>query len=163
MVYLNELTLICGLGDNLKEKILKVVKSETGSYLIFGAMTTFVNYVSFWIALQFLGYNHILTVNTISFICAVAFAYITNKLYVFKSKSWHYSILIKEIATFLSARLLSYFFEQAGLYLCADIWHLEKYIILGIDGVLISKVVLSFLVVLLNWAVSKYFIFKKSR
>lgn len=101
------------------------------------------------------------TVNTVSFVCAVIFAYITNKIFVFKSTSWQAAVLFKEMLSFLSARLLSYFFEQAGLYLCTDILKLEKYSVLGINGVLIAKVVLSFLVVLLNWAVSKFFIFKR--
>lgn len=145
----------------MKEKILKIIKSEAFLYLFFGGLTTLVNYISFWLALQILGYNRILTVNTISFICAVTFAYVTNKLFVFNSKSWKWEILKKELPSFLSARILSYFIEQIGLYLCADVFHFEKYSCFGIDGVLISKVVLSFLVVLLNWAVSKFLVFKK--
>ena len=140
----------------MKEKIIRLIKSETGLYLVFGFLTTAVNYISFWIALQYLGYERILTVNTVSFVCAV-----TNKIFVFKSTSWQAAVLFKEMLSFLSARLLSYFFEQAGLYLCTDILKLEKYSVLGINGVLIAKVVLSFLVVLLNWAVSKFFIFKR--
>lgn len=146
----------------MKEKIIRLIKSETGLYLVFGFLTTAVNYISFWIALQYLGYERILTVNTVSFVCAVIFAYTTNKIFVFKSTSWQAAVLFKEMLSFLSARLLSYFFEQAGLYLCTDILKLEKYSVLGINGVLIAKVVLSFLVVLLNWAVSKFFIFKNN-
>ena len=142
-------------------KSIRIIKSEAGLYLIFGFMTTIVNYVSFWLALQLFGYEKILLVNTISFISAVIFAYITNKIFVFESKSWKWNVLGKEIISFLSARILSYLLEQAGLYLSANVLHLEKYQILGIDGVLISKIVLSFLVVLLNWFVSKFYIFKK--
>ncbi len=147
----------------MKEKILKFIKSETGSYLFFGVMTTAVNYLSFIIFLHFLGYNHILIINTISFVFAVTFAYITNKIFVFHSKSWKFKVLYKEILYFLSARLLSYFFEQAGLWLCVDILHFEKYSILGVNYALIAKVALSFIVVLLNWAVSKFLIFNGNR
>ena len=142
-------------------KFIKLIKSEAGLYLIFGFMTTVVNYVSFWLALQFLGYKRILVVNTISFVAAVIFAYVTNKIFVFNSKSWKWNVLKTEILSFFSARIVSYLFEQAGLYLCADILHLERYHIFNIDGVIISKIVLSFLVVLLNWFVSKFYIFKK--
>ncbi|MBR7132982.1 MAG: GtrA family protein [Clostridia bacterium] len=147
----------------MKEKFFKLIKSETASYLFFGVMTTAVNYLSFLLFLRILGYDYILTVNTISFVFAVTFAYITNKIFVFHSKSRSPKVLAKEILSFLSARLLSYFFEQLGLYLCVDVMHLEKYSFLGVDGALISKVALSFAVVLLNWAVSKFFIFKGNR
>lgn len=145
----------------MRDRIIKFLKSETWLYLFFGFMTTIVNYVSFWLALQLLGYDKILVVNTISFVCAVIFAYVTNKIFVFNSKSWKWDVLKTEIPSFLSARILSYLFEQAGLYLCADVLHLERFSLLGVDGVLISKVVLSFLVVILNWFVSKFYIFKK--
>lgn len=147
----------------MKDKIIKLTKSETGLYLFYGVMTTVVNYVSFWLALQLFGYDRILIVNTISFVCAVVFAYITNKLFVFKSKSWKMSVLKVEIPSFLSARILSYLFEQLGLYLSANVLHLERYSVLEIDGVLIAKIILSFAVVLLNWAISKFLIFKKNR
>ena len=147
----------------MKEKILKIIKSETFLYLFYGILTTAVNYLSFWAALKTLGYNYILIVNTISFICAVIFAYITNKLFVFKSKSWKWSVLKVEIPSFLSARIISYFFEQLGLYLSVTVFHIERYSFLGLDGAYITKIVLSFVVVILNWAVSKFFIFKKDR
>ena len=123
----------------MNNKIIKLIKSETGLYLFYGVLTTVVNYVSFWLALQLLGYDYILMVNTISFFCAVIFAYVTNKIFVFKSKSWEMGVLKVEIPSFLSSRLLSYLFEQAGLYISADILHLERYSILGVDGILVSK------------------------
>ena len=104
----------------MNNKIIKLIKSETGLYLFYGVLTTVVNYVSFWLALQLLGYDYILMVNTISFFCAVIFAYVTNKIFVFKSKSWEMGVLKVEIPSFLSSRLLSYLFEQAGLYISAD-------------------------------------------
>ncbi len=143
------------------DKLLKLIKSETGLYLFFGVMTTAVNYISFILFLNILGYDNILIVNTFSFVFAASFAYITNKLFVFKSKSWKIKLVISEALSFFSARILSYFFEQIGLYLCADVWHLERFAVFGVNGVLISKVILSFLVVILNWAISKFFIFKK--
>lgn len=147
----------------MKDKLIKILKSETGAYLFFGLMVTVVNYISFVLALMVLGYEQVLLVNTIAFVCAVIFAYITNKLFVFKSKSWSWSTLRVEIPAFLSARILSYFFEQFGLYVSVDILKLEQYEVLGIDGVLIAKVVLSIVVVISNWVISKFFIFKKDR
>ena len=145
----------------MKEKILKILKSETGSYLFFGVMTTAVNYVSFIVFLKLLGYDRVLTVNTIAFVFAATFAYFTNKLFVFRSKSFEFKVLIKEIIAFFSARIMSYLFEQAGLYISSDVLQLERFSVLGINCVLIAKVVLSFTVVLINWAISKFFIFKQ--
>lgn len=147
----------------MKQKLLDFIKSETVAYLFFGVLTTVVSYVSFWLFLKLLGYDYILIVNTISFIFAVVFAYITNKLFVFNSKSWKFKFVFKEILSFFSARIISYFFEQFGLFLCVDVLHFEQYSFLNIDGALISKVVLSFAVVLINWLISKFFIFKGNR
>lgn len=144
-------------------KILNFFKKETISYLFYGVLTTVVSYVSFYIASLILSYDFILIINTISFICAVVFAYITNKLFVFKSKSWKWSTLKIEIPSFLSARIFSYFLEQFGLYLSVNVIHLERYSVFEINGVYIAKIVLSFAVVILNWAVSKFLIFKKDR
>ena len=146
-----------------KDKILNFFKSETISYLFYGVLTTVVSYVSFYIASLILSYDFILIINTISFICAVVFAYITNKLFVFKSKSWKWSTLKIEIPSFLSARIFSYLLEQFGLYLSVNVLHLEQYSVFEINGVYIAKIVLSFAVVILNWAISKFFIFKKDR
>ncbi|MBR6510552.1 MAG: GtrA family protein [Clostridia bacterium] len=145
------------------KKLMKLIKSETGLYLLFGVLTTLVNYVVFVSFSFILGHEMVLITNTIAFIVSVVFAYITNKLYVFKSKSWEYKILLKEISAFILARVFSYFFEQIGLYICADILHLEKYAMLGIDGIIISKAILNIFVIILNWVFSKFIIFKKEK
>lgn len=147
----------------MKDRLLKIMKSEAFSYLFFGVLTTVVNYVSFLLFLSFLGYDRVLTVNTISFIFAASFAYITNKVFVFHSKEWKFKALFKEVISFFSARVMSYFLEQIGLYICTDVLYFERYSIFGINAVLISKVVLSFLVVLINWVVSKFIIFKGNK
>ncbi len=145
----------------MKEKIIKIFKTEAASYLFFGAMTTLVNYVVFVLFSFFLGYDRVLFVNTISFIIAVIFAYITNKIYVFHSDSWRPKVLFREISIFASARIFSYFIEQIGLYLSADVWNLDKVEIWFFNGIMISKIFLSLLVILLNWIFSKFLIFRK--
>lgn len=146
----------------LVEKIVKFLKSEVGSYLFFGAMTTLVNYIVFIIFSFILGYDNVLLVNTIAFIIAVIFAYITNKIYVFHSNCWKFNVLFKEILSFAFARIFSYLIEQLGLYLSVDIWHLERFKIWFVDGIMISKIFLSVIVIILNWVFSKFIIFKKT-
>lgn len=138
-----------------------MITGEAGMYLIFGVLTTVVNYGAFWIFLHLLGDELVLTVNTIAFVFAVTFAYITNKIFVFKSRSWKPKTLVKEVSSFLAARIVSYFFEQIGLLVCVQYWHVGEITILGFDGILVSKVILSFIAVLVNYIFSKFIIFKK--
>lgn len=145
----------------MRKKILSLITSEAGMYLIFGVLTTVVNYGAFWIFLKILGDDLVLTVNTIAFVFAVTFAYITNKIFVFKSKSWKPKILSKEIFSFLAARIASYFFEQIGLFICVEYLNVGEKTLLGFDGILVSKVILSFVAVLVNYVFSKFIIFKK--
>ncbi len=147
----------------MRNFILKYAKSETVKYLFFGVLTTVVNYVSFIIFLKIMGYDKVLIVNTISFVLSVLFAFFTNKIWVFKSKNWKFLQLCKEGGIFISARILSYLFEQLGLFISSDILRLEKIYIFGLSGILIAKVVLSFTVVLINWVVSKYLVFKERK
>ena len=144
-------------------KLLKLAKSETGLYLIFGALTTLVNYIVFIIFAAVLGYARVLTVNTIAFVIAASFAYFTNKIFVFGSKNWNFKTLIKEIPAFFAARIFSYLFEQAGLYLATDVLKLQGFSIFGVDAILLVKLILSVGVIIINWVISKFFIFKKSK
>ena len=89
---------------------------EAVSYLFFGVLTTVINYGTFWIFHALLGDAYDLFSNLIAFVAAVTFAYITNKLYVFESRSWSFDVLRREIPSFLGARLVSFGFEEAGLF-----------------------------------------------
>ncbi|WP_250674564.1 GtrA family protein [Paraclostridium ghonii] len=144
----------------MKDSIKSVLNKETLSYLFFGVLTTLVNYITFVIGLIIFGEKNTLTVNTIAFIAATIFAYITNKIWVFNSKSWDIEILKSEIISFLGVRIISFLFEQLGLLICISIFNVGNYYIFSMSGIMISKVILSFIVVILNYVVSKFFIFK---
>ena len=145
----------------LNKKIISILKSEGFLYILFGALTTAVNYVVFILLSSVFGYSKLLTINTVAFICAVIFAFVTNKVFVFKSENWQFKPLLKELLIFVLARVFSYFFEQGGLYISHHALHLEKIFKFGIDGILISKLVLNVAVIILNWIFSKFIIFKK--
>lgn len=140
----------------------KILNRETISYLIFGVLTTIINYVFFGLGILLFGEEYTLLINVVCFIVAVSFAYVTNKLFVFESKSWDRATLRKELPAFFSARIVSFLFEEAGLWICKDLLHAGRYSLLGFNGLLIAKIALSFLVVLLNYAFSKLFVFKKN-
>ena len=138
-----------------------LLNRETLSYLLFGVLTTIVNYITFMGVFILSNESSALVSNMVAFIAATIFAYITNKIWVFKSNRWSLDILKVEIITFLSARIFSFILEQVGLFICINVFKIEDYSFLGINGVIISKVVLSFIAVIINYGLSKLFIFKE--
>ena len=141
----------------------KILNRETISYLIFGVLTTVVNYIVFWLGLKLFGKQFTLLINVVCFIVAASFAYVTNKLFVFESKSWRREVIRKEIPAFFSARIVSFLLEEAGLWISQDLLHADRYQLFGGDGIMIAKGVLSFVVVLLKYVFSKLVIFKKGQ
>lgn len=89
--------------------------------------------------------------NTIAWAFAVAFAYITNKLFVFESKSFALKTLAKELPSFILARVLSLVVTNAFLIFA-------KYISMNM---LLAKAIISVAVIVINYVFSKLFIFKK--
>ena len=138
----------------MKEFFRRLFNRETAAYIVFGVLTTVINYVVFGVILHFFGTKSTLLANIIAFIVAVTFAFITNKRWVFESRSWSKSALKKEIPSFLGARLFSLALEELGLWICLNAG-------VGASGMMIAKLALAVLVVILNYVFSKFFIFKK--
>ena len=140
-------------------------KKEIINYIIFGVLTTVVNFAVFWLFNRLLGKNYYLVSNIIAWIVAVAFAYITNKIWVFESKVTKPKALAKEIVEFFIARLLSLGVEEAGLLILVDLMKFKdlnfNLFTFTITGELIAKVILAVVVVILNYIFSKFIIFKK--
>ncbi len=134
-------------------------------YVIFGALTTLVNLLSFKLFNLILGEQLYLVSNVIAWFLSVVFAYITNKLFVFESRSWKIKIITKEILSFFGARILSFAIEEAGLFAFVDLLGFDKYQIdifgVVIGGKMISKLMLAVVIVILNYIFSKLVIFKK--
>lgn len=121
------------------------------SYLFFGALTTVVNYVIYLPCLNLLGLSAAAS-NVIAWVGAVAFAYLTNKPFVFKSHDWSLKTVIPELTKFVGCRVGSGVLETAIIFITVD-W-------LGFDGN-IMKLITSVLVVILNYFGSKLLVFKK--
>ena len=137
---------------------LFVKYKEIIMYLIFGVGTTVVNW-GIYTVIVMLGKEVNLTIaNIIAWVGAVAFAYITNKLWVFESKSWSLEVVWKELGMFLGARIFSGIFE-IGLFPVL-VWLGMNQAIFGVEGML-AKVVISVLVIVLNYIFSKLLVFKK--
>lgn len=136
-------------------------------YVVFGGLTTVVNFVVFWVLNKALGEEIYLVNNVIAWFASVVFAYVTNKLWVFESKSWALKILLKEVPEFFAARLFSLLVEEGGLWLFVDKLGFDSFsfTLLGFEftGKLIAKVVLAVIVVILNYFFSKFVIFAKKK
>lgn len=127
-------------------------------YLIFGVGTTAVNWIIYTVIVVLGEEVNLTLANIIAWVGAVAFAYITNKLWVFESKSWNPKIVWKELGMFLSARIFSGVFE-IGLFPVL-VWMGMNQSIFGVEGML-AKIVIGVLVIILNYIFSKLLVFKK--
>lgn len=149
----------------IKELIIKY--KELITYVIFGGLTTVVNLVVFSLSGLVLGAERYLISNVIAWVAAVIFAYITNKIWVFESKSWEPKVLLKEVPSFFAARVFSFLVEEAGLFLFVDLLGFNEYslniLTFEFSGEFIAKVILAVVVVILNYVFSKLFIFKKKK
>ena len=149
------------------DKLKKLLNRETILYLIFGVVTTLINYIVFFLCYELIfGRKSSLVANAIAFVAAVIFAFAVNKVFVFESKGWAFNTLKKEIPPFLAARVGSFLIEEAGLFLCEDVMSLGNVVVLtmgdvAFTGVTAAKIGLSVIVVLLNYVFCKFFIFKK--
>ena len=151
--------------EKIKKLLHAVFNKETITYVIFGVLTTLVNLVVFKVFdVLFSGRLYLLT-NSIAWVAAVVFAYVTNKLFVFESKSWKFDVLKKEIPSFFGARIASYFIEQAGLWFFVEILRFDErvfdFIVVKLSGKIVAKLILGVLVVIINYVLSKFIIFSK--
>lgn len=151
----------------MKKLLKKLLNRETVLYLVFGALTTLVNFVVFDRMNAALGEKYALLSETVAFVAAVLFAFFTNKPFVFRSKDWSAKTLAREIPTFFGGRILSFLIE-AGLVLAARDWfHAGSYALcIGqwrINGLTVAKVPIAVIVVILNYVFSKLLVFRKKK
>lgn len=133
--------------------MLELIKKyeEIILYVFFGVCTTLVNILVYYI------FSHIFNLGTIistviAWILSVLFAYITNKIWVFKSKSWDKNVLFKEMISFFSCRLLTGLLDIGIMYIFVDILKFNDIII---------KVISNIIVIIINYIASKLVIFSK--
>ncbi len=120
-------------------------------YLVFGVLTTVVNYLVYLPCYNLLGLSASVS-NVAAWAVAVAFAFVTNKPFVFRSHDWSAKTVVPELVKFIGTRLGSGGVETVILLLTGDL--------LGWNGNL-WKLITSVLVVILNYIGSKLLVFKK--
>lgn len=155
----------------------KFLSYEMLSYLFFGVMTTVVNFVVFYLSDKVLGNGSLFDFSlfgnsfkitfedvstVIAWIFAVLFAYITNKLWVFESKSKKAAVVMRELISFFGARVVSFVvFESLGFMLARNILINSDIFSSENAPKWIAKILMSVAVVIFNYIMSKLVIFRK--
>lgn len=119
-------------------------------YLFFGGCTTLVNIIAFFL-LRSMNIDTYVS-NGVAWFLSVLFAFVTNKLFVFESKSSDLSKSIYELVSFFVFRIISLVFDMAIMYVFIDLFSINE---------MIAKVFANVFVVIINYVFSKIFIFKK--
>ncbi|MBS6645189.1 MAG: GtrA family protein [Clostridiaceae bacterium] len=127
----------------------KFVNRESVSYIIFGVLTTLVDWVVYTVLWSYHVDYRVSTI--VSWAAAVLFAFVTNKFWVFRSYEMRPAYLWKEFAAFVSCRAATGLFTLVGMMIMVQGMHLHE---------LIGKVFVSAASLVLNYVFSKLFIFK---
>ena len=126
---------------------------EAIRYIIIGICTTLLNYVVFAILADIIKLD-VTVSNVISVIVSILFAYITNKLFVFRSHCQNFLELVFEFVKFVGARGITMIIEIGGLYLLHNIILIDKHI---------AKIVVQIIVIIGNYFISKLIVFKGNK
>lgn len=124
---------------------------ELVSYVFWGGMTTVVNYVTYFL-LRNAFQVPLIASNVIAWAVSVLFAYFVNKLFVFQSRDWSWRVALRELWQMVAARVFSLGLETGILWL-----FVEKLLFHEAAVKLIANVV----VIVVNYVLSKFVIFKK--
>lgn len=137
-------------GIELYKKYQEII-----DYLIVGVLTTIVSLGSYYlIASTLLHPNHALELqlaNLFSWVCAVIFAYITNRKFVFKSKNKNKK---RELISFVSSRILTLLMDMAIMFFAVTLLRMNDKI---------AKLIVQVVVTAMNYFLSKWFVFRKNK
>ena len=120
-------------------------------YLFFGVCTTAVNIVTYYISAHILSLSVILS-TCLAWVISVIFAYLTNKWWVFESKSLRLKAVVQEFLSFTGCRLFTGACDLLIMFIFVDC--------LGVNDLFV-KIASNVLVVVLNYIFSKMIIFKR--
>ena len=120
-------------------------------YMIFGAFATAINTAGYWLLYSILGIPNLLS-TALALIITIIFAFFTNKIFVYRSKSWKIEVLIKESSGFLICRALTGIFDMLFMFIAVDVLALFP---------VLMKLIAALLVGLMNYLAGKFLIFKR--
>lgn len=122
---------------------------EAFTYLFFGGLTTLVNLVVFFFTRRILNWD-LVVANSLAWFLSVLFAFVTNKRWVFSSKTSGASAYLIELGKFFFYRILSYLLDMGVVLLLVQGFH---------SGDLLAKIISQVMVVIANYLFSKWLIF----
>lgn len=136
------------------EKIKELLKKYKFIILygIFGVLTTIINIVTYALCYDMFNISNVVS-NIIAWVLSVLFAFITNKIWVFESKCFDFKIFIKELWNFIVCRLATGALDLGIMYVGVDLLK---------GPALILKIASNIIVIILNYVMSKLFVFKKA-
>ncbi len=137
----------------MKDMIKKLYDNSAARYIVVGGLTTFVNLAIFSL-LHYVVKLSFTPSNFIAILSAIIFAFITNKIFVFRSDDYSLGCWFREGITFFAGRLLTMIFEI-----------IVPVLMIGTMGMneMVAKILVQFLIVLLNYLISVLFVFKKDK
>ena len=137
------------------EKILNIYNQfkEQILYIVFGVLTTAINIIAFFACSRLINLG-LIPSNIIAWILSVLFAFVTNKIYVFNSKNYNFSVVLRELIDFVISRGATGILDLELMYLFVSV--------IGIED-MISKIVINIIVIILNYILSKLYVFKNKK
>jgi len=119
-------------------------------YLVFGGLTTLVNIAGYILLSRWLRMDT-MSANGVALALSILFAYVTNKLFVFESRTDSLSAAVREFCSFIACRLVTMAVDMLVMYVTVDV--------LGWCDVAM-KLLANIIVIALNFVFSKLIIFK---
>ena len=135
--------------SNIKELIKKY--KFIILYGIFGVLTTVINIGVYGVLYSGLGVSNVIS-NVIAWVISVLFAFITNKLWVFESKSFNFKLFVKELGSFTVCRVATGVLDLGIMFVGVDLLK---------GPAIILKILSNVIVIILNYILSKLLVFKK--
>lgn len=135
--------------DKFKEYYLKY--KEMINYIFFGGLTTLVNIVGYIILAKWIGIEEGIS-NIIAIVISIFFAYITNKIFVFESKTTKKKEIVKEMISFFGCRAFTSLIDVGLFDFLVYIVHMNDVLV---------KIIIQIIIIILNYVLSKIIVFKK--
>ena len=130
----------------------KFCNYEVVTYIVCGVLTTIVSYASYFICRSFSA--SILVSQLVSWVLAVLFAYVVNKVFVFLSPDWSRQTVIKELIPFITCRISSLVAETIIMEVTVGLLHWNEPLM---------KILANVVVLVMNYVGSKLFVFRKNK
>lgn len=134
------------------QRVCELVKSHADlvAYAVFGVLTTVVNVVSYWVCSHLLGMPTV-PASVVAWIASVAFAFVTNRRWVFHSEAVGARAVALEAVSFFASRFATGVVDWAGMWLLVDVLRLPDVPV---------KILVNIIVIVLNYVASKLIVFR---